>query len=336
MGLDVLVIGNCTVDLILSVPSFPQPDGAMFMTRSAAPTIGGIAAVAGIAAARLGARVGFAGMVGKDDAGRLVQSSLEEEGIDLSLLIVSETIPTPACVIISDQSAGTRSILADPSIATAYKLPAREDIARAAASARCVHFDYLAFPDLAEYVLPRSRATGTLVSIDAGTDFPGIDRYLPFIDVYATTSRQLRTMSGLDDMKAAMVWLQQRGPRIVVATMGSHGSIGLGTDGRVYYAPAYQVPVVDTTGAGDVFHGGLLYALLQDDDLGTALAFANATAALSCRVVGGGPGCPRLADVQALIRARGYPNQERLSDNHTERVDSTPDPNRTIAGEKHG
>jgi sugar/nucleoside kinase (ribokinase family) len=302
MDLDILAIGNCTVDMILSVPAFPVPDGALFMTRSAYPTIGGIAAVAGIAAARLGARVGFAGMVGDDDGARLVRTALGADGIDLSLLITSDDVPTPSCVIIADEATGTRSILADPSIASSYKLPVREDVAVVATRARAVHFDYLAFPALADYVLPRCRPAGTLVSMDAGTDFPGIDRYLEFFDVYATSGRQLQAMTRMDDLDAAMAWVRARGPRVVVATLGTQGSIGLGEDGRVLSAAAYQVPVVDTTGAGDVFHGALLYALLQDPDLGAALAFANAAAALSCRAVGGRPGCPSLAEVQALLR----------------------------------
>ena len=302
MDLDILAIGNCTVDLILGVPTFPVPDGALFMTRSAYPTIGGIAAVAGIAAARLGARVGFVGMVGDDDAARLVRTELSADGIDLTLLITSDLLPTPTCVIISDEATGTRSILADPSIASSYKLPVREDIAVAAMRARSVHVDYLAFPDLADFVLPRCRPAGTLVSMDAGTDFPGIERYLSLIDVYATTGRQLRAMTGLDDPKAAMAWVQARGPRVVVATLGTQGSIGLSEDGHVVSAPPFRVPVVDTTGAGDVFHGALLFALLHDYDLGAALAFSNAAAALSCRAVGGRPGCPSLAEVQALMR----------------------------------
>jgi sugar/nucleoside kinase (ribokinase family) len=88
---------------------------------------------------------------------------------------------------------------------------------------------------------------------------------------------------------------------VVVATRGERGSVALADDGSVVAAGAFSVPVVDTTGAGDVFHGALLYALLSEQRIEQALVFANAAAGLSCRAVGGRPGCPSLHDVNALL-----------------------------------
>jgi sulfofructose kinase len=87
--------------------------------------------------------------------------------------------------------------------------------------------------------------------------------------------------------------------------MGEEGSAGLAEDGSLVVAPAFRIDVVDSTGAGDVFHGAFLFALLQGQGMRDALAFANAAAALSCRAVGGHPGCPALEHVQALLHARG-------------------------------
>ena len=91
----------------------------------------------------------------------------------------------------------------------------------------------------------------------------------------------------------------------VAVTMGEEGSAGLAEDGNLVVAPAFRVDVADSTGAGDVFHGAFLFALLQGQGMRDALACANAAAALSCRVVGGHPGCPTLEHVQALLHARG-------------------------------
>ena len=153
-------------------------------------------------------------------------------------------------------------------------------------------------------MLPRCRAAGTLVSLDAGVAVPGIEPYLPLIDVYVTTDRQMAAMTGTCDVARGLAWVRAAGPRVVAATLGADGSVGLAADGAAIVVPAFTVPVVDTTGAGDVFHGAFLQALLQGQPMARALTFANAAAALSCRTVGGHPGCPTLAAVQALVATR--------------------------------
>jgi ribokinase len=87
----------------------------------------------------------------------------------------------------------------------------------------------------------------------------------------------------------------------VVVTSGKHGS-WTASDGDTFATPAFDVPVVDTTGAGDVFHGGFLYGLLQDWDLPTVARFAAATAALKCRKLGGRAGIPSLSEVMSFLQ----------------------------------
>src|SRR5438067_1990564 len=107
MALDVLAIGVCTVDLIVRVPAFPRVDGRMEVL-DLTQAIGGNAAVAAAALGRLGAHVGFAGVVGNDAHGDLVRTGLREAGVDLTLLDTVDGINTVTTVIISDVSTGTR------------------------------------------------------------------------------------------------------------------------------------------------------------------------------------------------------------------------------------
>lgn len=304
MALEVLCAGICTIDQIATVSTFPQPDGRMDV-QDFTQAVGGIAAVAAAALARLSAHAAFAGRVGDDPAGRAIRAALEADGVDTSLLATSVEMATPETVIISDTSAGTRSILNHPGIAT-FSLPASasDAIARVATQAAYVHFDHTAFPALADVVLPRCKEAGVRVSLDAGVDFPGIERFVPLIDVYVTTDRQLAAMTGERDLAVALARVRDMGPHIVAATLGAQGSAGLADDGSLVFAPAFSVPVVDTTGAGDVFHGAFLYTLLQGWDMERALTFANAAAGLSCRAIGGHPGCPTLAEVQELLAAK--------------------------------
>jgi sugar/nucleoside kinase (ribokinase family) len=168
-----------------------------------------------------------------------------------------------------------------------------------------VHLDHAALPSLAAELLPRCRAAGTRVSFDGGVAVPRLETYLPLIDVFVATRRELHALTGEHDLARALARARDAGPRTVAVTMGEEGSAGLAEDGSLVVAPAFRVDVADSTGAGDVFHGAFLFALLQGQGMRDALAFANAAAALSCRAIGGHPGCPTLEHVQALLHARG-------------------------------
>lgn len=300
--MEVLAVGICVVDLIARVPVFPEPDGRMMMSDFS-QVVGGNATIAAVALARLGARVGFASVVGDDTFGQEIRRALVEDGVDLALLSTHPTAQTPTTVIISAQQTGTRSIINHPSVAQELLVPS-EALLRAAEQATCVHLDHAALPAVADALLPCCRAAGVLTSFDAGVAVPGIERYLPLLDVFITTEAQLAALTGERDRRRALLQLRQAGPRVVGVTLGERGSAGLDEEGALVECPAFPVEVADSTGAGDVFHGAFLYAHLRGHSMHDALTFANATAALSCRAVGGRTGCPTLAEAQALMEQR--------------------------------
>lgn len=297
--MDVLAVGISTIDLIVRVPVFPEVDGRMHMSDFT-QAIGGNATVAAVALARLGASVSFAGAVGDDAFGHEVRAGLAGDGVDVTLLETIAGGHTPTTVIISTAETQTRSIINDPVAAHATVTPSAA-ITGAARSARYVHLDYAGLAALARETLPGCRAAGVLVSFDAGVLVPDMAFYLPLIDVYVTTREQLVALTGESDVERGLRWIRAAGPRVVGTTLGRDGSAGLTEQDRFVHAPAFQVDVADTTGAGDVFHGAFLFALLHGQGMEQALTFANAAAALSCRAVGGRPGCPSLPDVERLL-----------------------------------
>lgn len=304
MGLDVLAVGVCTVDLIARVPVFPEPDGRMTM-RDFSPVVGGNATIAAVALARLGARTGFAGWVGADLYGEQIRRSLHEDGVDTALLVTRDDEPTPTTVIISDEATCSRSIINHPVTGHARVAPTGAML-RAAEQARYVHLDHAAFPAVAAELLPRCRAAGVLSSFDAGVEVPDIEQFLPLLDIFVATRSQLAALTGEPDPHRALALLRAAGPPVVAATLGDEGSIGLDAGGALVVSPAFRVEVADTTGAGDVFHGAFLFALAQGWDMARTLRFANAAAALSCRAIGGRTGCPTLAQVGALLAGGGH------------------------------
>ena len=140
---------------------------------------------------------------------------------------------------------------------------------------------------------------GQLLSVDAGNDIPGFDP--GGVDLYVPTVEALRRIHGADlDVEELLERAVAGGCDVVVATGGSKGSWARSADGSTAHAPAHAVDVLSTLGAGDVFHGALVAAVVRDLPFDQQLAFANITAALSCQALDGRSGIP---DSAALLDA---------------------------------
>jgi ribokinase len=108
------------------------------------------------------------------------------------------------------------------------------------------------------------------------------------------------------DPEKAVMKMKSFGSAAATITLGDKGSITL-TGNEIFRTPPFDVDVIDTTGAGDVFHGGYIYGLIQKWDIKDVLRFASAFAALKCRKLGGRAGIPDLKDVEELT---GVKSQE--------------------------
>jgi sugar/nucleoside kinase (ribokinase family) len=109
-------------------------------------------------------------------------------------------------------------------------------------------------------------------------------------------------LAGTNDMETALRTLHDRYGNIVVVTMGEHGAMAFDGE-RLHREPAFPVHAIDTTGAGDVFRGGFIYALVHKLPIDRALRTANAAAAVSCTRLGALNGVPTLDEVRDLMAA---------------------------------
>jgi len=112
-----------------------------------------------------------------------------------------------------------------------------------------------------------------------------------------------KSLTGEDDIRQAGRAMLAKGPRVVVQTMGVDGSYTVSAAGE-FHTPAFQVDVVDTTGAGDVFHGAYLVGLVRGWDLEKTATFASAVAAIHCTVLGNRKGIPSMDQVETFLRER--------------------------------
>lgn len=286
-GLAVFV-GSCTLDTIALVRRLPGRDQRV-VADDLAVAGGGPAATAAVAYARLGLPAAFVGTVGDDGIGERIRAGLEQEGVDTSGLLVQAGSASGASVITVESEHGTRTICTRPVPPTT--VPPGSAAADLLQRARWVHADHLGWPALRE--LRREGRPGPRLSLDAGNPLADLD--LSVVDLYVPTLAGLRRDVGTDDLDDAPRLLRaalDAGAGTVVATRGGAGSVGATRGGAQVQVPGLPVEVCSTLGAGDVFHGALLAAVVRGLPLATACAYAGAVAALSCRGLDGRSAIP--------------------------------------------
>ena len=294
---DVVGIGENATDTLILLPKFPPYAGKVhFATEIISP--GGQVASALAACANLGLRVKYIGTVGDDERARIQRESLTGLGIDLTDVGVRRNCPNQTAYIMIDQSTGERTVLSRrPECLRLQPEDIQPDMIRCA---RLLHIDAHDTPAVAK-AAEIARANGIPVTVDVDTIHHGFDKVLPNVDYLVASSEfPVQWTHERDPFKALELIQNEYGMRVAAMTLGAHGALAR-VEGRFVYSPAFVVNCVDTTGAGDVFHGAFCYAVLQGLEMREALDLANAMAALNCTALGARGGIKRLEDAKALM-----------------------------------
>jgi sugar/nucleoside kinase (ribokinase family) len=276
----VVCVGLATRDTILAVPRHPGADDRV-VASALVVAGGGPAATAAVTLARLGVPVAFVGRVGDDDAGAVIRDGLEREGVGVSELAVVPGGRSPESSILV--GGGGRTIVAYLGDLPPLELgPRARELCQ---GAQWVHADETGYAAAATL-----RGKGRL-SVDGGNPIGGPDLDLRGVALYAPTEAALAEQLGSPEQAL------RAGAEAVVVTRGERGSTWYGADGT-FDAPGVAVAAVSTLGAGDVFHGALLAALLRGLAPPEALGLANRVAALSCRALDGRSAIPTAQEVE--------------------------------------
>ncbi len=296
-GFDVVGVGLNATDTLLVVPHFPAYAGKVpFDEEILSP--GGQVASAMVTCSRLGLRVKYIGTVGDDDRGRIQMASLRETGINLDNVQVRKGCANQSAYIVIDRSTGERTVLwrRPESLRLAPEEIAPEQIT----CARLLHIDGHDTPAVARAAEIARRAS-IPVTVDVDTIYHGFERVLPNIDyLLASSEFPGQWTQESDPFKALEAMQNEYGMYFAGMTLGAHGALAR-VGGRFIYSPAYVVNCVDTTGAGDVFHGAFCYAVLERFSMLEALDFSNAMAALNCTALGARGGIRTLDDARELM-----------------------------------
>lgn len=296
---DVVGVGLNATDTLLTVSRFPLRGGKVaFDEEIVSP--GGQVATAMVACQRLGLRAKYIGSVGDDERGRLQMESLRSSGVDIEHVQMRGNCASQSAYIVVDRESGERTVFwrRDDCLRIDPGQIADDQIL----GARLLHIDGHDTPAV-ERAASIARRGAIPVVVDVDTIYPGFDLVLPHVDYLIGSSEFPGRWTGEDDPFEALAIIEAKyGMKVAAMTLGESGALAL-SDGRFHYAPGFVVDCVDTTGAGDVFHGAFCYGLLAGFSLEHALTFSNAMAALNCQAPGARGGIASLEEVERLAAA---------------------------------
>ena len=292
---DVVGVGLNATDTILQLSEFPEC-GSKVEYDSELVMPGGQVATTVVACQTWGLSTRYVGKLGDDDAARLHAREFTRIGVEGQLIHVPGATSARSLILVDRR--GERTVLCrrDERVTLRPEELKREWIV----NARALHVDG---HDTAAATLAAgwARAAGVPVVADLDDIYPGVDALVEKID-YLVASRDFPgRLTGESNLKTALREIQTRyGCVLTAATLGPDGVLAWDGD-RFHYAPAYRVPVVDTTGAGDIFHAGFIYGLSQGWALDRQLDFSCAAAAMNCMHEGARGGIRSVEAIETLM-----------------------------------
>ena len=296
MSAGIVVVGSFNMDLTTTMARLPLPGetvhGKVFSTGP-----GGKGSNQAVAAARLGAEVSFVGRVGADAYGAEALAFLQGEGINTEFVVRDPELATGVAPIWVDDAGENAIVVAGG----ANLAVSRADVD--AAATLIANADLLVLQleiplDTVAYTMHLGRETGVRSILNPAPAVPLDQEFIARASWLTPNETELATLFGATP--ADLRPLVAREQQTLIQTLGSAGA-RWATKTESGQVPAFDVQVVDTTGAGDAFNGGLAVALAEGLTLEAALRFANAAAALSVTRFGTSPAMPQRAEVEALL-----------------------------------
>ena len=287
---EVYGLGQCSLDYIGKVNAYPPPDAKCEFSDMVIQA-GGPVATALVALARWRVSCGFVGVIGDDQFGTKIKTTLDREGVDTSGILVREGFDSQFAFIVAEPGVGRRTIFWGRPTGPP---PNPEEIDYSIIRrARVLHTDGL-FIEASLASCKEAKESGVQVVVDAGSLREGMLDLARVSDYFLASETFAKALVGEDTPLDACYKLVELGPRVVGVTLGAKGYVAL-TEGRIIQRPAYPVEAVDTTGCGDVFHGGFIYGVIQGWGIDKSFDFAAWAAAMASLKLGGQAGIPSLA-----------------------------------------
>ncbi|WP_138295648.1 MULTISPECIES: carbohydrate kinase family protein [unclassified Clostridium] len=295
--MDIIGVGGANMDLLVQMDEinlgFKTPMGDFSLQG------GGLIASAMAAAARLGAKVGMAGAIGDSTFGKMAMEDLAMDGVDTSHMIVRKGARDAFGIILAEKKTMERTILGRQGTVEPAKFEELDHDYLVSGK-----FMFLSTADeLTISCAKLAHEHGVKVGYDAdGRADPEIFDLIPYLDVFIASEVWYHNHYGTEEnFEKHVREIQAMGPEIVVVTLGVRGCVGVDKDGKFFQVPSFRVPVIDTTGAGDIFHGAFLVGLLQGWSAEQTARFSSAVSAIKCTRLGGRAALPKMETVLEFL-----------------------------------
>ena len=285
--IDIVGIETPCMDFAVQVDELPKPNEGAAL-KDFTWQGGGKIATGFIAAARLGAKCLFIGVLGDDLFGRAIYHDFKRHGVDVSRVRIRPGTCSVS-VVISDERTKGRSILHKPG--SCGQLTENDDVdLDVIKEAKYFFLAHLGGINLKAARI--AKENGVKVLMDADYPHQGLRENIGLIDAFIASEFVYNDFfPGDDDYEKNCAKIREMGPDIVVFTFGDKGCVGMDSNGY-FSLPAYKVQVMDTLGAGDVYHGAFLAGLIRGWDAKKTADFSNAVSAIKVTRAGGRAGIP--------------------------------------------
>ncbi|MDR1357117.1 MAG: ribokinase [Tannerellaceae bacterium] len=302
-GSSIVVVGSSNVDLIARVSHLPSP-GETVGEAVYTTAYGGKGANQAIAAARTGGEVTFVSNLGEDAYGRHLLPYFRDNGLATDHIYLEKGHPTGVAFILVADS-GENCISVAPGANWLLKGEKLEQVFSLVEQSRIILLQFEIPYQSVVQLIEHAAASGVKVALNPAPARKIGSDVLSKVDILILNETEAEAITGLkfsgDTPLSIAGELFRKGPGTVILTMGHNGVFVYTADIRAHL-PAHQVPVVDTTAAGDTFCGAFVTHLARTGDVSEAARYANAAAALSVTTLGAQPSIPRHADIEAFLR----------------------------------
>lgn len=299
MKYDCVGVGIISLDHLILVDHYPATNSKN-IARKYVKQGGGPVPTALAALGNLGKKCALITKIGVNTAGKFLKAELAEYKIDTHFIVTDAKIETPEAFIIIDEKSGDRTVILNRTQRMTLSPTDLSDTILQ--NCRLLHLDghdQEANIDAAE----KAKTNGAAISIDIGSNRKVDKRLLDLVDYAIVSEDWANAFLQANDPEKSAAMLLDFGVSLGAVTCGSRGSYFASSEG-VYHQSSFAVNTVDTTGAGDVFHGAALYGILEEWSVEQIGSFASAAAALACTQVGGKAGIPDLLQIQEFLNKR--------------------------------
>ena len=293
----VVGLGQACLDYLARAPNYPSEDNKMEL-MDIHIQCGGPASTALVTLSRLGIATSFLGSISDDYFGVEIADGLKKERVDTSFLKITPGHTSQFAFIVITKDTGKRTIFWHRGSVPHLK-PEDVDLTLFP-SAPLLHLDGL-MTDASIEAAKQAKKREMKVVLDAGTMREGYRELLLHVDILIASEGFAEPLVGASaSPETSLKALRELCPGDVIITLGSKGSIGY-DHGEIIFQKALSIKAVDTTGAGDVYHGAYIYGILQGWDMNECMRFATVASGLKCRVIGAQEGIPRLGEIKKFM-----------------------------------